>query len=153
MRHLVFGKRLSRDTASRKALLANLANSLIEEGRVTTTLAKAKFARPFVEKLVTYIKSNKLYKKRELAAFLTKKAFRRLLLDITPKLNDRTSGYTRIIKLGPRRGDSAPMARIEFLNWEKSKASQTTPSKKKNGRRVKNLKINTKNKEGNKDEK
>ena len=88
MRHLVFGKKLSRDTNSRKALLVNLANSLIEEGRVTTTLAKAKFARPFVEKLVTYVKRDKLHKKRELATFLTKKAFRRLLLDITPKLND-----------------------------------------------------------------
>lgn len=153
MRHLVFGKKLSRDTAGRKALLLNLANSLIEEGKVTTTLAKAKFARQFVEKLVTSIKRNKLHKKRELATLLTKKAFRMLFADISPKLNDRTSGYTRIIKLGPRKGDAAPMARIEFLNWEKSKTSQTTSSKKKKGRSVKNLKINTKNKEGNKDEK
>ena len=141
MRHLVFGKKLSRDTKSRKALLANLANSLIEEGRVTTTLSKAKFARPFVEKLVTKIKKNKLHKKRELAAFLTKKAFKNLLLDITPKLNDRSSGYTRIIKLGPRKGDSAPMARIEFINWEKSKTLQTSSANKKKEKRAKDLKL------------
>ena len=70
MRHGIFGRRLSRDSNARKALLVNLANALFDKGALTTTLAKAKFARPFVEKLVTTAKKNKLHRNRFLASFL-----------------------------------------------------------------------------------
>ncbi len=136
MRHLSFGKKLSRDTKSRKALLANLANSLIIEGRVTTTLAKAKFAKPYVEKLVTQVKNDKLHKRRKLAAILTSKALKQLL-ELKTKFDERNGGYTRIVKQNPRRGDSAKMARLEFIKWEKSKSKE---SKTQKGKKKKSIK-------------
>lgn len=148
MRHQVFGRRLSRDTNARKALLANLASSLIMKGKVTTTLAKAKFVGPFVEKLVTKIKKNKLHKRRAIATLLTKKAFTKLVQEITPSLIDRAGGYTRIVRLGFRRGDAAEVARIEFVNWNKLKTNNQTASfKKKKRKNMKNLKTNAKKQE------
>lgn len=121
MRHAVSGKKLGRDTNARKALAMNLASSLIVEGHIKTTLAKAKFVRSFAEKLITDAKKNTLSNKRSLAPRLTKQAFIRLITQVGPGFESRSGGYTKIIKLAPRRGDRAPMAKIEILEWDKTK--------------------------------
>lgn len=119
MRHLVFGRKLGRDTNARRALLANLASSLFINGAIITTLVKAKFARPYVEKLVRTVQKNRLSSKRSLASVLTHQAFLKLIAEIGPGFTNRSGGYTRIIKLGARVGDNAPIARLELLEWEK----------------------------------
>jgi len=119
VRHKVFGKRLSRDTNARKALLKNLASSLIINGKITTTLAKARFARGYIEKLVTVAKSRKLSSHRKMASGLTNEALKKLVGEIGPGFAARPGGYIRIIKLEQRSGDAAQMARLEFLQWEK----------------------------------
>lgn len=131
MRHAVFGKRLSRDINSRKALLNNLANSLLLHGYLKTTQTKAKFAKVYVEKMVTLAKRNKLTSDRTLASHLTHEAFIKLTKVIAPGFNGRNGGYTRIIKLSPRKGDAAKMARLELLPWKKhaSKGAQAKEAK------------------------
>jgi len=130
VRHAVYGRKLGRDIKSRKALLRNLSGALILNGSVTTTLAKTKFVKPYVEKMVTSAKVGKLGSKRPLASGLPKTAFKKLTEEIAPGLQNRTSGYTRIVKLASRRGDSAAMARIEFLPWDKPKALQKSKKAK-----------------------
>lgn len=130
MRHAVFGKKLSRDKASRKALLNNLANAILINGQLKTTVAKAKFAQSYVEKIVTLAKKNKLSKNRVLASNLTGSAFLRLTREIAPGFTDRNGGYTRIIKLNARRGDASQMARLEFLQWEKSEKKPATTTRR-----------------------
>lgn len=125
MRHLVFGRRLGRDTNSRKALLRNLASSLFVNGFLMTTQTKAKFAQPFVERLVTYAKKNSLAKKRAIAGVLTPQAFFKLESQIK-NFAQKPGGYTRIVKLAARRGDNAPMARLEIIT---DSAKILTPSK------------------------
>lgn len=134
MRHAVFGRKLGRDTNSRRALLNNLAGALIINGSVTTTLAKAKFVKPYVEKMVTSAKKDKLASKRVLASYLQKAAFDKLISEIAPGFDKRPGGYARIVKLSARRGDSAAMARLEFLEWDKPK---TLSSKTKDNKVVK----------------
>lgn len=119
MRHAVFGTRLSRDTNARKALLNNLASVLVINGKITTTQAKAKFARGYIEKLVTAAKSKKLSSHRKIASRLTDEALKKLTHEIAPGFSTRPGGYTRIIKLEQRGGDAAPMARLEFVEMEK----------------------------------
>lgn len=124
MRHRVVKKTLGRDKEHRRALYANLSESLITHGKINTTLAKAKAVRPYVEKLVTKaIKSCK--SKDKIVTFNTVKNLRkqlysesvikRLIEEVAPKYVGRPGGYTRIIKTGERDGDKAPMARIEFV--------------------------------------
>lgn len=122
MRHAKFGKKLSRDTNARKALANNLASAVIVNGQITTTVAKAKFAKGHVEKLVTLAKKNKLNANRILSSKISKPAFIKLTHEIGPGFSDRSGGYTRIVKLSPRKGDSAPMAKLEFSAWDKTKA-------------------------------
>lgn len=136
MRHAVFGRRLSRDTNARKALLLNLTNSMLVGGSVTTTLAKAKFARPYVEKVVTDAKKNKLSKKRFLSSRLTHDAFVRLIQEIGPGFASRNGGYTRIINLNKRLGDAAPMARLEFVEWPLVKKSASTSEDKNQSKKL-----------------
>lgn len=136
MRHLVFGRKLGRDTNERKALLANLSNSLISKGQITTTLAKAKFAQGYVEKLITAAKSNKLATQRSLAPYLTSQDFLRLVSEIGPGFLERKGGYTRIIKLGSRLGDNAPMARLEILPYQKPQPKKSKVSKRLNAKSV-----------------
>lgn len=119
MRHAVFGQKLSRDINARKALLNNLANALILNGKITTTQAKAKFARSYIEKLVTATKSSDLSSRRKIASSLVPNAFEKLISQIGPGFFTRPGGYTRIIKLEQRNGDAAPMARLEFVQMEK----------------------------------
>lgn len=92
---------------------------MLINGSITTTLTKAKFVKPYVEKMVTTAKKNKLWANRILAASLKRDAFSKLIKEVAPGFENRYGGYTRIIKLSKRRGDAAPMAKIEFLKYEK----------------------------------
>lgn len=128
MRHRVAKKKLNRDTDHRTALIRNLSRSLIIDGKIETTLAKAKFMQPYVEKLVTKAKkgtdistlSNVNSKLR------SKKAMRVLFEDLAPRYKNRSGGYTRIVKMGFRDGDKAPMARVE---WVVEKQVEEKPAK------------------------
>lgn len=124
MRHAVFGRVLNRDTKSRKALLVGLSSNLILNGNITITLAKAKFIKPFVEKLITKAKQGSLYSDRHLVSALNKQAFSKLISEIGPGFRQRPGGYTRIIKLTPRHGDASPMAKIEMLPLDKTKTEK-----------------------------
>lgn len=115
MRHAVFGRRLSRDTEGRKALLRSLANSLINRGAIRTTLTKAKFARPYIEQLVTLAKHKRLSSNRKLAPRVDSTAFTKLMGEYGPGFAPRSGGYLKITKLPQRRGDAAPMAKLEFV--------------------------------------
>lgn len=119
MRHAVFGWRLSRDTNARRALLSSLASSVLEKGQITTTLPKAKFAKSYLEKLITIAKKNRLNNKRLVASDISPGAFKRLNDEIAPGFKARPGGYSRIIKLNKRQGDGAQIARLELLKWEK----------------------------------
>ena len=117
MRHRNKTAKLQRTSDHRRALLANLACSLIEHGRIRTTLGKAKALRPVAEKLVTLGKRGDLHARRQAIAFLRHKdVAKKLFNDVAPLAKDRPGGYCRITKLGPRPSDAAPMAIIEWVD-------------------------------------
>ncbi|MBQ3241256.1 MAG: 50S ribosomal protein L17 [Akkermansia sp.] len=117
MRHGVKKPKLQRKASHRKALLANQACSLISHGRITTTLAKAKALRPYVEKLITLGKNGSLHARRQALATLPQpKVVTKLFSVVAEAVKDRQGGYTRIVKLGQRKTDSAPMALIEIID-------------------------------------
>ena len=117
MRHGVKKAKLQRTASHRKSLLANQACSLITHGRITTTLAKAKALRPYVEKIITLSKSDTLHARRQALATLPQpKVVRKLFTEVAEAVKDRQGGYTRIVKLGQRKTDSAPMALIEIID-------------------------------------
>ena len=119
MRHRKKTLKLQRDTAHRRALLSNLACSLIEHGRIRTTLAKAKALRPVAEKMVTLAKRGDLHARRQAIAFLRQKdTVKKLFEEVGTACDDRQGGYCRITKLGARVSDSAPMAYIEWTDIE-----------------------------------
>ncbi len=125
MRHQKKTVKLGRSTAHRDSLLANQVCSLIEHKRIKTTLAKAKAVRPLAEKMVTLGKRGDLHARRIAAGYLGQKdAVKKLFAEIAPRAAERKGGYTRIIKLGQRLSDSAPMAYIE---WVDSDAVAATP--------------------------
>ena len=110
------GRRFGGDAAHQKAMLANLVASLIAAEALVTTEAKAKALRPVAEKLITKAKKGGLYRQRDVVSFLRDKDMtHKLFAEIGPRYVDRPGGYTRILKLGPRHGDNAPMARIELV--------------------------------------
>lgn len=112
------GARFGNSAAHQKLMMANLASHLIisETGAITTTEAKAKALRPYVEKLVTKAKHGGVHNQRIVVSRIhDKDAAHRLFAEIGPRYADRNGGYLRIYKLGPRPGDNAPMARIEFV--------------------------------------
>jgi len=116
MRHRNEGRKLSRNTSHRRALLRNLVTSLLEHGRVMTTLPKAKEVRPLAEKMITLGKRDNLHARRMVHSYLLKDATAKMVFDtIAPKFADRKGGYSRIIKLGNRKGDGADIAIIELL--------------------------------------
>jgi len=118
MRHAKRGRKLGRDAEHRKALLGTMAGQVIQHGRVKTTVQKAKEVRGVVDRLVTIAKKDDLHSRRQAAAILKDKTIVRTLFeDVAPDLDDRTSGYTRILKLGPRLGDGAEEAYIELVNY------------------------------------
>jgi len=117
MRHRRKTSKLQRTASQRKALLSGLACSLIEHGQIRTTLAKAKALRPVADKLVTLGKRNTLHARRQAVAYLRhKEPVAKLFDEVAPAAKDRQGGYTRIIKLGFRQSDAAPMALIEFVD-------------------------------------
>ena len=116
MRHNKSGRKLGRKTASRKALMSNLASALITHKRIKTTDAKAKELRMYVEPLVTFAKRGDLHARRQVLKKIPRKAIVHELFDtIGPSFSDRDGGYTRITKLGFRDNDRAPMSLIEFV--------------------------------------
>lgn len=117
MRHGVKKPKLQRNASHRKAMMANQACSLITHGRITTTLAKAKALRPYVEKLITLAKNGSLHARRQALATLPQpKAVSKLFSEVAEATKTRQGGYTRIVKLGQRKTDSAPMALIEIID-------------------------------------
>jgi large subunit ribosomal protein L17 len=131
MRHRSKTAKLKRNASHRKALLSNLACSLIEHGRIRTTLGKAKALRPVAEKLVTLAKRNDLHSRRLAIAYLHQKDIvKKLFAEVAPASKDRQGGYCRITKLGPRMSDSAPMAYIEWVDRpsKEQEESEETPA-------------------------
>jgi len=155
VRHQVYGRKLSRNTNQRKALQRNLTDALFLNGQIKTTLAKAKFARSHVEKIITAAKKERLGRTRIISQQVSSEAFKKLTTQIAPGLAGKNSGYTRIIKLSPRGGDNAPMARLELVgvdvkkreNTEKQK-SQPKAKVKAKSTETKIVKKETKNKSG-----
>lgn len=110
------GPRLGGSPAHERLLLANLATSLFEHGRITTTEAKAKRLRPLAERLITFAKRGDLHARRQvLTVVRNKDVVHHLFAEIGPRFTERPGGYTRIVKVGPRKGDNAPMAVIELV--------------------------------------
>lgn len=124
------GARLGGSPAHQKLILANLATQLFEHGRITTTEAKARVLRPVAERLITKAKKGDLHNRRlVLAQIKDKGVVHALFEDIAPRFAERPGGYTRITKIGPRKGDNAPMAVIELVTEDyapKAKATRTT---------------------------
>ena len=110
------GPRLGGGPAHQKLIVSNLATALFEHGRITTTEAKARLLRPVAEKLITKAKKGDLHNRRlVLSVFNNRDDVYRLFSEIAPRFENRPGGYTRITKIGPRRGDNAPMAVIELV--------------------------------------
>jgi large subunit ribosomal protein L17 len=135
MRHGKKVNHLGRQTAHRKAMLANMACSLIEHKRINTTIAKAKALKQFVEPMITKAKVDTTHNRRiVMAKFRQKDAVTELFRDVAVKIGDRPGGYTRIIKLGNRLGDNADMAMIELVDYNEiynaGKASKTKTTRR-----------------------
>jgi len=133
MRHGKKHNHLGRTTSHRKAMLANMTCSLIEHKRINTTVAKAKALRVFVEPLITKSKTDTTHNRRVVFSYLRDKyAVTELFKEISVKVADRPGGYLRIIKLGNRQGDNAPMAMVELVDYNElynpkgKKAKKTT---------------------------
>ncbi len=130
MRHRKKGNHLGRTTSHKKALMRNLAVAVFEHKEIRTTLAKAKELRRYVERLITYGKKGTLHHRRLAFQFLqNKQAVKTLFDEIAPVYEDRAGGYTRIIKLGNRKGDNAPISIFQLVGFEKVKPK--TEKKKK----------------------
>ena len=131
MRHGKKVNHLSRKTAHRKSMLANMACSLIEHKRINTTVAKAKALQQFVEPMITKSKEDTTHNRRIVYSRLRQKeVVAELFRDVAPKVGDRPGGYTRIIKLGNRLGDNADMAMIELVDYNEIYNADKQPKKK-----------------------
>ncbi len=109
-------RKLNLPTDQRMAMLRNMVTSFLENGRIETTLTRAKEAQSLAEKMITLGKTNTLHSRRQALEFITKEdVVTKLFAEIAPKYAERNGGYTRIIKEGPRRGDAAPMAILELV--------------------------------------
>ena len=138
MRHQKKTVKLGLTAAHRKALLANQVCSLIQHQRIKTTLAKAKAVRPLAEKMVTLGKRNSLHARRTALAVLRQKdAVQKLFADIAPRSAERKGGYTRIIKLGERKSDSARIAFIEWVDAPQATEEVATEATGKKGKAAK----------------
>ncbi len=117
MRHKVTGRRLGRNSASRRALFRMMVTDLLRHGAIKTTIAKAKEIGPIAEKMVTLGKKGTLHDRRQAAAFITDKSVVKTVFDdLAPRFKERAGGYTRITRLGVRAGDAAEMALIELVD-------------------------------------
>lgn len=109
-------RKLGRTSDHRKAMLRAMVTYLLENGQIETTVTRAKEVRSMAEKMITIAKTNDLHSKRQALAYITKEdVVKKLFDDIAPKYADRNGGYTRIVKIGPRRGDAAEMAIIKLV--------------------------------------
>jgi large subunit ribosomal protein L17 len=127
------GPRLGGSPAHQRHILANLATALFEHGRITTTEAKARRLRPFAERLITFAKRGDLHARREVLTVVTDKGVvHTLFTQIGPSFATRDGGYTRITKIGPRKGDNAPLAVIELVPEE----ATASPSRRRRARRA-----------------
>ena len=134
MRHNKKFNHLSRTASHRSAMLANMAISLIEHKRITTTVAKAKALKKYVEPLITKAKEDSTNSRRVVFSYLqNKEAIKELFSAVSEKVGDRPGGYTRIIKLGTRQGDAAQVCFIELVDFDEAMAK--TETKKKSTRR------------------
>jgi large subunit ribosomal protein L17 len=142
------GPRLGGGPAHERLMLANLATSLFEHNRITTTEAKAKRLRPLAEKLITFAKKGDLHARRQVMSVIRDKdVVHKLFAEIGPNYTERPGGYTRIIKVNPRKGDNAPMALIELVEartqaqemvaaGERARGTKVAPRKAATGRTV-----------------
>ncbi len=136
MRHNKAINHLGRKSGHRKALLSNMATSLILHKRITTTVAKAKALRSYVEPLVTKSKDDTTHNRRVVFSYLkNKEAVTELFRTIAPKVAERPGGYTRILHTGFRQGDGAEMALIEFVDFNEAALASTEKATKKTTRR------------------
>jgi large subunit ribosomal protein L17 len=118
VRHQRKGKKLGRDSAHRRALYSNLAGALIEHGRIKTTEAKAKAVKPIAEKMITLGRRGDLAARRQALAYLrSQEVVHQLFSEVAPRFADRPGGYSRIVKIGPRYGDSAEMVYLELVDY------------------------------------
>ena len=136
MRHNKAINHLGRQSGHRKALLANLASSLIEHKRITTTVAKAKALKRYVEPLITKSKEDTTHNRRVVFSYLKdKNAVTELFRTIAPKVADRPGGYTRVLHVGFRQGDAAEMALIELVDFNEAALASAPKAAKKTTRR------------------
>ncbi len=129
MRHRLEGRKFGREKAHRTALFNNLIKSMIisPKGRITTTLAKAKSLRSYVERLITYGKKDTVASRRQAYSVLGNRTLvKKLFEEVAPSMAERNGGYTRVLKTGFRKGDSAPMAIIEFVEGMEKKTKDDT---------------------------
>jgi large subunit ribosomal protein L17 len=132
MRHLKAGRKLNRSPSHRRAMIRNMVTSLLRHDRITTTDAKAKELRGWADRLVTLGKDGSLHARRQALSFVQdKKVVARLFTELAPRFAARKGGYTRIVKVGRRRGDAAPLSVIELVLSEgaEGKASAEGPVK------------------------
>ena len=142
MRHRKSFNHLGRTSAHRKAMLSNMATSLILHKRITTTVAKAKALRSYVEPLITRSKDDTTHSRRVAFSYLqSKEAVTELFREIAKKVVDRPGGYTRILKLGNRLGDNADMAMMELVDFNETMLAEKAGTKAKTTRRFPNLRI------------
>ncbi|MCE3008581.1 MAG: 50S ribosomal protein L17 [Bacteroidetes bacterium] len=136
MRHGKKFNHLGRKSAHRKAMLSNMASSLIEHKAIRTTLPKARELRKYVEPLITKSKNDTMHSRRTVFSYLQNKfAVKELFGAIAPKVMDRPGGYTRILKLGPRQGDNAEMAYIELVDFNEFYTKGSASSKRRRSKK------------------
>jgi len=137
MRHKKKGNHLGRTTSHKKALMKNMAAQLIEHKEIKTTVAKAKELRGYVERLITYGKKGTLHHRRLAFQFLqNKNAVNNLFDEVAPSFETRPGGYTRVLKLGNRRGDGAPMSVVQLVGFEKGTSKTKTKTTAKGKKKV-----------------
>jgi large subunit ribosomal protein L17 len=118
VRHRRSGRKLGRDASHRKALYANLASALIEHGRIKTTAAKAKEVKPIAEQMITLARRGGVHARRQALKLLrSQDVVHKLFSEVGPRFTDRPGGYSRIVRIGPRPGDSAEMVYLELVDY------------------------------------
>jgi large subunit ribosomal protein L17 len=138
MRHLKAGRKLSRSDSHRWAMLRNMVTSLFDKNRILTTDAKAKEARPLAERMITFAKRGGLHARRQVLRFVTREEIvEKLFVTIGPSFKDRAGGYTRILKVGRRRGDAAPLSILELVNAPEAEVKEEADEKGKKKRKKK----------------
>lgn len=145
MKHRVKGKKLNRNTNQRQALFKSLIRSLVLEGEIVTTYAKAKSIQGTVDKLITKARQNTLASRRDIQAFFNQKQVTNRLVDhLTPQFTSRTSGYTRLVRLDRRRGDNTLTVKLSFTDPLTPPKLATSPAKKVPTKPAKSAQTNTK---------